>query len=494
MLFNSLHFLIFFPLVVITFFALPPRIRWLLLLVASYYFYMSWKPIYGLLLFVTTVIAYIAGIQIEKARDEKTKNMYLYGCIVFSLGILFFFKYFNFFFDTLAHFINVFDLSFTSPTLQILLPVGISFYIFQALSYVIDVYRGTCKAERHFGIFALYKSFFPQLVAGPIERASHMLPQLHKTTTPTRANFVIGLRLMLWGAFKKIVVADNAALIVSSVYDDPSGVNGIALLVGTLFFAVQIYGDFSGYSDIARGAARILGYDLVQNFNNPYFVRSITDFWNRWHISLTSWFQIYVFMPLYTRLIRTRALRSLPSYYQYTLTFIIATLIGLTLLGLWHGANVTFIAFGLSQATFIIMHHLIKKWWGSLNFYVANVLTLCMVLTGFVFFRASTLHDALTVFAGIFDEIRILIFSPFLLPTHALEAAYALGVNRYQLVLISAAAIFLFTAEALFQKESFQRWCARIPRPVRLGGYYALIVWILLQGNFGETSFIYFQF
>ena len=289
MLFNSPLFLVFFISVFGFYFGIPQRFRWLILLIASCFFYMAFIPVYILILVAVIIIDFFAGIEIEKSVGKK-KRFFLLLSIFSNIGILFVFKYFNFFhanFDALAHLLHW---NYSLPTLSLLLPIGLSFHTFQSLSYIIEVYRGNQKAEKHFGIYALYVMFFPQLVAGPIERPQNLLPQFHNPKEFNASRAVSGLRLMLFGFFKKIVIADNAAILVNFVYARSHESAGWPLILATFFFAWQIYGDFSGYSDVARGAARVFGFELMKNFDRPYFSKSISEFWRRWHISLCTWF------------------------------------------------------------------------------------------------------------------------------------------------------------------------------------------------------------
>ena len=333
MLFNSVEFLLFFPIVVSLYLLIKHSQRWVLLLVASYYFYMAWKPEYILLIVASTFIDYFCGRKMGSIEEKKKRRPYLYLSLLTNLGILFTFKYFDFFTDSLQGLSEYFHLPYESPALQLILPMGISFYTFQTMSYSVDIYQGKLKPEKHFGIFALFVSFFPQLVAGPIERASNLLPQFHKPFTFDRKKAVSGLQLMLWGMFKKVVVADRLAFLVNAVYDQPGEYEGFTLFLATIFFAFQIYCDFSGYSDIAIGAARILGFDLMKNFDTPYSARNVSEFWRRWHISLSTWFKDYVYIPLGgNRVVKWRW------YYNLMITFLVS--------GLWHGANWTFVIWG----------------------------------------------------------------------------------------------------------------------------------------------------
>lgn len=333
MLFNSLAYAFFLPIVFIVYWLIPHKFRWFILLISSYYFYMSWNPKYIVLIFGTTLISYISGILIEKSTGKRRKKAILAGASVICLGVLFIFKYFNFAIESFCSLFRVCGLKLNPITLKLILPVGISFYTFQTLSYVIDVYRGDVKAEKHFGYYAAFVSFFPQLVAGPIERTANLLPQIKKARSFDEHKAVSGLRLMAWGYFKKIALADTLAVYVDAVYDSLYDFEGFILIVIILFFSIQIYCDFSGYSDIAVGTARLFGIDLMKNFNCPYFATSINEFWKRWHISLSTWFRDYVYIPLGgNRCTKGRQSANL------MLTFLAS--------GLWHGANWTYLIWG----------------------------------------------------------------------------------------------------------------------------------------------------
>ena len=297
MSFNSLAFLIFLPVVLILYYVLPHKARWVMLLLASYIFYTYWNFNLIFLILTTTLVSYLSGILIEKTDKKGLKTFYLIFTLVVCLGILIFFKYFNFLSHSVTALIRLFGGEAVDFTLDLILPVGISFYTFQTLSYVIDIYREQIKAEKHLGYFALYVSFFPQLVAGPIERPENLLPQLKEEHKLDKNNLLIGFRMMIGGFTKKVVIADTLAIFVDRVFNstDISNVTGLAVLIGAILFLFQIYCDFSGYSDIATGCARMLGINLTENFKQPLLVESISDVWSRWHITLNSWFSDYIY-------------------------------------------------------------------------------------------------------------------------------------------------------------------------------------------------------
>jgi alginate O-acetyltransferase complex protein AlgI len=393
MLFNSFDFVLFFVVVTGLYFALPHCLRWPLLLGASCLFYMAFIPIYIIILFAAITIDYFAGIWIEDTDDPRKKRRYLLMSIVSLCGMLFVFKYFNFFNQNAAAIATAFHLHYPIESLRIILPIGLSFHTFQSLSYVIEVYRSKQRAERHFGIYALYVMYFPQLVAGPIERPQNLLHQFHERKVFDCTRLRDGLSLMLWGLFKKVVVADSLALYVDAVYNSSSHHNGTSLLLATYFFAFQIYCDFSGYSDIARGVSRIYGIELMKNFETPYFATSIADFWSRWHISLSTWFKDYVYIPLGgNRVSLTRNLFNL--FFVFLLS------------GFWHGANWTYIVWGGLHGTYLIgerlsglaVRHLSpskQQRTPSIVFQSFKViLTFHLVLLAWVFFRTDSLATA----------------------------------------------------------------------------------------------------
>ena len=346
MLFNTFEFLLFFTVVFGGCFFIPQHRRWVFLLASSYVFYMSWNWKYMFLIVATTATTYLAGITLGQASSEGRRKLVLAACVTVNLGLLAIFKYLNFFIGTvndIGHFVGT---AWDIPTVRLLLPVGISFYTFQALSYAIDVYRKNTQVERHFGRFALYVSFFPQLVAGPIERSMDLLPQFRRNTYFEVDRVRAGLVLILWGLFKKVCVADMIAPFVGMIYSRPESFNGTLLSVASVLFYFQIYCDFSGYTDIAIGLARMLGYDLSINFRQPYFARSLAEFWRRWHITLMRWFRDYLYIPLGgSRL-------GVPRWCANVV-------IVFTLSGLWHGAAWTFVIFGAIHGLWILFERLV---------------------------------------------------------------------------------------------------------------------------------------
>lgn len=402
MLFNSAEFLIFFPAVCLLYFVLPHRWRWALLLAASYYFYMSWRWEYIFIIVFSTGIDYFCGLQMMKQPTKKRRKPYLWLSLLSNLGILFTFKYYNFFATEVDKLAEALNIAYASPTLQWLLPMGISFYTFQTMSYSIDIYNDRIKAEKHLGIFALFVTFFPQLVAGPIERASNLLPQFRKHMHFSYENAVWGITKITYGFFKKVVVADRLAVYVDAVYSNPAGADSGTVILATFFFAVQIYCDFSGYSDIAIGCAKILGFDLMENFRRPYLAKSISEFWKRWHISLSTWFRDYCYIPLGgNRVVKWRW------YYNLMITFLVS--------GFWHGAEWTFIIWGGLHGAYLVAAILLEKQVNAgaraLGLYkipklntLLNVLLTCgLAVFAWIFFRANNLPDALTIIQTALD-------------------------------------------------------------------------------------------
>jgi len=475
MLFNSLQFAIFFIVVVSIYFSIPHRYRWILLLIASYYFYMCWNAKYIILIAFSTLVDYFAGLQMNRISEKRKRTKYLVMSLVTNLGLLFTFKYFNFFSRSVSEFFQAISIPVQPPLLHVLLPVGISFYTFQTLSYTIDVYRGKIPHEKHLGIFALYVSFFPQLVAGPIERASNLLPQFYKKMTFDDERIASGLRLMLWGFFKKIVVADRLSLYVDSVYGNISFHSGLTLLVATYLFAFQIYCDFSGYSDIAIGAARVLGFDLMKNFDRPYFSLTIPEFWRRWHISLSTWFKDYLYIPLGGNRVPVARM-----YMNLAIVFVVS--------GMWHGANWTFIFWGALHGLYIVSSRLSLGFRDRLveRFRVNKKLvtfsrmfiTFQLVCFAWIYFRAGSLAHANLVVSKIFSLHWGRLYIP--------------AMDQFVYSLFAVA--LLLAGDILLERFNFGAAILKQPVYVRWAAYASLAIVILLIGVFNGSQFIYFQF
>jgi len=477
MLFNSFQFLLFFPTIIIIYFLIPVKYRWILLLAGSYYFYMCWKVEYIFLILFSTIIDYVVGLQMGRTQIRKKRRFLLMISLFTNLGLLFAFKYFNFFNESFRELFHHFDMSYSVPAIDVLLPVGISFYTFQTLSYSIDVYRGAKEPEKHFGIFALYVSFFPQLVAGPIERSSRLLPQLNNLPKFEYSNVVEGLKRMLWGFFKKVVIADRLAIYVTSVYNNQEHHNGTSLLLATFFFTFQVYCDFSAYSDIAIGAARVMGVDLMENFKRPFMAKSVNELWRRWHISLTTWFRDYLYIPLGgNRVVRWRW------YINIMIVFVVS--------GLWHGAAWTFVIFGFLQGVFLIVPLIFRDTWSWLSkskfavslpsIYSAGNILLSFVLFSFSLFvfRSLSMSDAVDIFIKFFND-----WGPVYVGD---DSTFVYSIFFIlMLIVIELEQEFKITKINLFNNHNYL---------VRNFSYAALVIIILLFGVFDGGQFIYFQF
>lgn len=498
MLFNSLHFLIFFPIVLLICFSLPAKLRYLWLLVSSYYFYMCWDAKYALLLLFSTLITWISGLGIEWCKNQawteekkvKGKKLCVFLSVLLNIGVLCYFKYTHFFLENLQAALGVFGVTLNLPEFSIVLPVGISFFTFQALSYTLDVYRGEIYAEKNFFRYALFVSFFPQLVAGPIERSKNLLKQLAEPARFKWENAREGIFMMLWGFFLKIVLADRIAIFVDTVYGSYEQYSGVHLLVASLLFSIQIYCDFYGYSVIAMGAARVMGYALMDNFNAPFFASSSAELWRRWHISLNSWFRDYLYIPLGGN--RKGTIRK---YMNILIVFFIS--------GLWHGANWTYVIWGMLNG----IYQMVGNWLMPLRNRLVRLLglnresyshklakilfTFVLFAFSFIFFRAASVKEACGIITGIGRE-----FNPGILFDGSL---YTCGLDQKNFSLMLYSIILLFFADffkykgirlrdVLVKQEYWFQWL------VVAGG----IVFIVLTGIWGSayeaSNFIYFQF
>ncbi len=483
MLFNSLHFLLFFPFTLLIFFLLSPKHRWLFLLLASCYFYMAYRPAFILILLGIIAIDYIGGLLIERSSGVA-KKLYLGLSLASNLGLLFFFKYANFALENFARLAGVIGAPSHFSPLDIVLPVGLSFHTFQALSYTIEVYRGNQKAERHLGIYALYVLYWPQLVAGPIERPQNILHQLHSPRSFTWDSFRVGSHLVLWGFFKKLVIADRLGIFVKNVYDAPESAPGFACLLATYFFAIQIYCDFSGYSDIARGSAAMMGVDLMRNFRTPYLSPSLPEFWRRWHISLSSWFRDYVYVPLGGKQSR---------FWATFATFFLS--------GLWHGASWTFVAWGLFHGTLVYLFGLsagirrtISQSLGldripKVSRAISIFVTFNVVCFGWVLFRAVDLQNAFTIWT------RMVTFNAWNAASVVQSYdARLFGLQGPELVLVLLCIALMLLVEALHPMRWRGSTALRLPRPIHAAAFYCFAILVIILGKYTNQQFIYFQF
>lgn len=488
MLFNSIHFLFFFPIVIFLYYLINPKFRWVLLLFSSYYFYMSWRPKYALLLVFTTLVGYFGGLLINYCRENSNKKkIILIVAILLNLVVLFIFKYFNFFFNSLAGLLSIFSFNLSIPILDVILPLGISFHTFQIIAYLVDVYRRKIDPEKHLGIFTVFVVFFPQLVAGPIERAGNILPQFRQKFDFNYQRVADGLKLMVWGFFKKVVVADGLAFFVERVYGSGQVYSGPPWIIATILFSFQIYCDFSGYSDIAVGAAQVMGFKLTYNFLAPYGAKSIAEFWRRWHISLSSWFQDYVFNPLYFYIARFRSIGKINSIkLKHFISFAVTMLIGEALLGLWHGANWTFVLFGLYHGVFIILYYLTRKVWDRWPVIVQVCLTFIITTVGWIFFRANSLSDVIYIFSHLFKSSQF----GYLNDIRGMFLHY-----EYEFIILLVPLITVILTHR-FEKErgGLIKFVNSKSRFFRWSVYYLMVMMIFLFGTFGSKEFIYFNF
>ena len=479
MLFNSLGYLFFLPIVFLIYWFLNNKklqYQNIFLLIVSYYFYSCWDWRFLFLLIFSTALDYFTAIKMFESKTDKMKKVWFWLSIFINLGFLGVFKYYNFFADSFTEALSNIGLQANFWTIQVILPIGISFYTFHGLSYVIDIYKGRITPERNVVSYSLFVSYFPLLVAGPIERATHLLPQIKKKRVFNYAQAVDGLRQILWGLFKKMVIADNCAEFANLMFNKPDSFNGSSLFLGAIFFAFQIYGDFSGYSDIALGTSKLFGIDLLKNFNYPYFSRDIAEFWRRWHISLSSWFRDYLYIPLggskASMMVKIRN------------TFII-----FIVSGFWHGANWTFIFWGLLNALFIMPSILLKtnrnnleiaaqnSWFPTIKEGFQMLLTFGLTTFAWIFFRAKSLTEAFHYIDRIFS------FSTLSMPS-----------KRPSFFIIPLLLFFIFI-EWLGRRNDFglQKLGLKWHQSVRWGFYILLVlIIVLLTGK--EQEFIYFQF
>ncbi len=481
MLFNSMTFAVFLTAVFILYHIVPARLRWIFLLAASYVFYMNLHVAYGLLLLFTTALTYFLALGLEKAPDRAGKKRCLLGGVLPLVGILLVFKLGAPVIDRLNALAEAGRLSMHPLTVKILLPAGVSFYFFQSMGYLIDVYRGKSKAERHFGYYALFVSFFPQLLAGPIGRADSLLPQLKKERSFDYENVTYGLKLMAWGYFKKLVIADVFATVVDKVYNNPYSYVGLVFIITTVMFAIEIYCDFSGYSDIAIGCARLFGVELASNFRNPYLSFSIREFWSRWHISLSTWFRDYVYIPLGG----SRAGR-----FRHCLNLFLTFLVS----GFWHGSSLTFLFWGGIHGVLQILETFIypktrggvsvirKKHWWQLP------LTFIVLCFTWIFFRANTIQDAFWIISRLFWDIGRAL-------NYLKTAVICLDMPYLSMFGMALSAAALFVWDLLSLKQDVIKLISRQRGLVRWPLYVLLLVAIALFSHKGiATEFIYFQF
>ncbi|MBE5912938.1 MAG: MBOAT family protein [Pseudobutyrivibrio ruminis] len=498
MLFNSTQFILFFPIAVLLYFLFPKKVRNYWLLICSYFYYMCWNPKYILLLMASTLVTYLSGILMEHVKNSgksdavilRQKNWIVAASFILNIGMLFYFKYINFAIDTWERIFAKLGITMNVPAVDVVLPVGISFYIFQALSYTMDVYRDEIYAEKNPFRYALFVSFFPQLVAGPIERSKNLLKQLATPGEFNYDNVRSGLLTMLWGYFLKLVIADRCAILVDTVYNNVSGYFGYQLVLASVLFALQIYCDFMSYSTIAIGAARVLGYDLMENFHLPYFATSIKDFWRRWHISLSTWLRDYLYIPLGGN--RKGQLRK---YFNIMVTFFVS--------GLWHGAAFTYIFWGVLHGIYQIIEDLLKSHTDKLLEVLSinpknKVLYVCKIIVTFifvdiawVFFRANSISDAFTVFKNSFYLANLVNIKVDL---------WALGLDIRNMAMLMLGTLILFISSVMRARGDKQNktllveWISSKNFIIRYALYWSCMIMIIFSMDITGQEFIYFQF
>ncbi len=506
MLFNSTAFLIFFGLIFTAYWFLPHKWQNRFLLAGSYYFYSNWSWKFLSLIMISTVVDYFCGKYIYESNEKKQKKKFFILSLAVNLGILGFFKYANFFVAEAADFLSIIGFQSNISTLNIILPVGISFYTFQTMSYTIDIYRKKLKPTHDFLDFALFVSFFPQLVAGPIERAVNLLPQITKKRSFEYNSVVSGLRLAAWGMFKKVIIADRLAVVVDTVFNNAHDYTGIPLIIATVFFTAQIYCDFSGYSDIARGVGRTLGFNLTINFNLPYYSKNPVEFWERWHISLSKWFQDYLYFPLAMHYMRKG--NGLFNKYK-------AHLYAMTLIGLWHGANWTFIGFGIYWGLVIISYIKIKEYLsmnsrnskGSLverlfmgnrplNNSISIITMFCFICVGLIIFRANSFSDAFYILTHIVTGTPESIYNIVILSSSIQSeiTGKGLGVSEFGFMTCLLLIVFMEIVHFTQSRVDIEEWFTGKPLALRWATYYSSILLMIFFTPMAGQQFIYFQF
>lgn len=487
MLFNSLTFLIFLVCILSLYYILPYKYKWYLLLIGSCIFYMAWRIEFIFLILFSSFFNYYIGLLIEK-YENKSKTILTTGLIINFL-ILFIFKYSIFINHSFMSIYNYFNIPYPIKDFDIILPMGISFYTFQATSYTIDIYRKRYKAEKNILKVSLYIMFFPQLVAGPIERADNLLNQLFLNHKLNIYNISMGIKIMLIGYFKKIVIADRIAILVNTVYNSPYDYNGISFIIATIFFAIQLYCDFSGYSDIAIGCAKLFNINLMENFKSPYFSKSVKEFWTRWHISLSTWFKDYLYIPL-----GGNRKGIIKTYFNLMITFLVS--------GIWHGANWTFILWGGLNGFYQIVGDLKNRFLKSINFNIKNkyinrffnifrtLITFSLICFSLIFFRANTVKDAFYIINNLFSDIQNVNNIQYLY-----NISTQLGLNIFEILMATACIMILFIIEIFEYKQRIYITLNKLPFIIRFIFYYIITIIILSMGVFSNAGqFIYFQF
>lgn len=490
MFFNSIDYLIFFPIVFLIYFLFPAKQRYVWLLVASYYFYFCWNPVHVCLLFAITGITYIGGLLLEKSKNDIRKKLLLIICVLSSLGTLFVFKYSGFVIDNLNKIMNWNVSTDSLLGFDIMLPVGISYYTFQVVGYIVDIYRGNIQAEKNFLKYSLYVSFFPKMVSGPIERSKNLLQQLQKPVYFNEENVRIGLLTMAYGLVLKVVAADNIAAVINPVLGNYQEAHGIVIMAAVILFGFQIYFDFQGYTLLALGSAKVLGYDMLENFNSPYWAGSVREFWQRWHISLTSWFREYLYIPLGGN--RKGKIRK---HFNTMIVFLVS--------GLWHGAGWNFIVWGGLNGLYLVLQDITsnvrKKIYAVLKIDqnsliwkgLTRIVTFALIDIAWLFFKAGTIDDAILML-----KIMVVDFNPLYLLSDGFFSMF--GSTRNFAVICLLIIIIMLLDYFKYKKIDLKSMVFNQKTIVRWMIYISIILCILLIGNYGgeyeQTQFIYFQF
>jgi len=483
----SLNFATFFFIVIAVYYIVPVRFRWTILLAASYYFYGSFKIQYLGLIVFSTLITYTTALFMDGRQKKNRKKHLLLISIICNMGLLFVFKYFNFFQSSLINAFSLWEIPYGERLLHLVVPVGISFYIFQLVSYSVDVYHGHMPPEKHLGVFALYVAFFPKLLAGPIERAKQFLPQLHEGHQWDWGRATNGFKLIVWGLFKKLVVADRLAVFVDLVFANPGNYEGPSLALATVLYSFQIYCDFSGYTDVAIGASQVLGFKLMDNFDRPYSARSIAEFWRRWHISFSTWLRDYLYIPLGGNRVMPVRL-----YINLVIVFLVC--------GFWHGANWTFIEWGLIHGLYLIVglasqgirskitHALGLDRIPAFHRGLQVFTTFILVSLAWVFFRAESLYDAIYVVTHLHTGWADIFAG------NKLGSILFLEKPKVQLIIALCSLVFVWFIHFIETHDNMRNMLSKKPFYLRWAIYYVMLISVLLLYAQSSQRFIYFQF
>jgi alginate O-acetyltransferase complex protein AlgI len=502
MSFYSLSFIYFIAIVFVLFYSSPNKLKVITILSASYFFYIYFKPVYVLILIFVTLLNYFSGILISKSKSSGKRNLIFIISILLNLALLFVFKYTGSLSDLINSVIHFSGLKYTFPAIKnIIMPVGLSFYVFIAMGYTIDVFRRTRDSEKNIVTFSAFVSFFPTILAGPIERSTRLLPQFRKDTSFNYSDASDGLKLIAFGMFKKFVIADRMAVLVNAVYDTPQKFEGIVLLLATIAFAYQIYCDFSGYSDMAVGVARLFGYKIINNFNKPYYSKSISEFWRKWHISLSEWLRDYLFLPVAYSVARRHTKLKIKFIKAENLSYYIATFITMGLIGLWHGFSWNYLIWGLlfalfmifSRATLKIRKRILKysgiSWQSNALNNIRVIFTFALVCFAWIFFRAIDLKDAYYVvinsFTGLFPTLNF---------SYIMNIPELIGINYMNIFVCIFLIVILEIIQLLDNKKSIYIRVSEKPLIFRWSVYTIAVIFLIFFGISGKAEFLYFQF